>query len=90
MASIAHGRSKEKLARCIYASRMQGKIKKCLCLMLGLLFILPFLIFEPALMAVFNPSISPQYGLLEVKCPFKQCAKTIEEALADPDVYLLF
>ena len=39
---------------------------------------------------VFNPSISPQYGLLEVKCPFKQRAKTIEEALADPDFYLLF
>ena len=32
---------------------------------------------------VFNPKISPQYGLLEVKCPFKQRAKTIEEALAD-------
>ena len=39
---------------------------------------------------VFNPRISPHYGLLEVKCPFKQRARTIEEALADPNFYLLF
>eukprot|EP00795_Rhopilema_esculentum_P007395 gene7395-13148_t len=37
---------------------------------------------------IFNPGVSPQYGLLEVKCPYKQRAMKIEEALADPSFYI--
>ena len=89
--SIAHGRSKEKLARSIYASRMQGQIKNFCVFDAGIVVnpAYPYIGASPD-GKVFNPRISPHYGLLEVKCPFKQRARTIEEALADPNFYLLF
>ena len=68
VASIAHGRSKEKLARSIYASRMQGKIKNFCVFDAGIVVnpAYPYIGASPD-GKVFNPSISPQYGLLEVK-----------------------
>ena len=37
---------------------------------------------------VLDPSTDSKYGLLEIKCPFSEIGETLDQAAADPNVYL--
>ena len=37
---------------------------------------------------VFDLSTDSRYGLLEIKCPFSEIGETLDQAAADPNVYL--
>ena len=72
VAAIAHGSLKEKLARSIFGSRTQGKIKIfCVCSVFDAGIAVnpayPYFGARPD-GKVFNPSINPQYCLVEFKC----------------------
>lgn len=87
--AISHGRSKEKVARTIYAQKMQKQQENFVVFDAGLTVhpSMPYLAASPD-GKVFDPASSSRYGLLEIKCPFSKRDDTLEEAAADPNFYL--
>ena len=87
--AIAHGKGKEKIARTIYAQKMQQKVPGFVVFDAGISVHpkFPFLGATPD-GKVFDPSSDSKYGLLEVKCPFSKRGDTIDQAAEDPAFYI--
>ncbi len=87
---IAHGKSKEKVAREIYSNKMQKKISQFTVYDAGLS-VNPFWTYLGASPdgKVYDPSdsISP-FGFLEIKCPFTKRNSKVTEAAADKSFFL--
>ena len=87
--AISHWKGKEKVARTIYARKMQQQV-------------LGFAIFDAGIFVqpkcpylgttpdgkVFDPSSSSKFGLLEIKCPYSKRGDTLDQASSDPDFYI--
>ena len=87
--AISHGKAKEKLARTIYAKKMQKQVPGFAVFDAGLSVhpSFPYLGASPD-GKVFDPSTDSKYGLLEIKCPFSKRGETLDQAAADPKFYL--
>ncbi|XP_050409493.1 uncharacterized protein LOC126824334, partial [Patella vulgata] len=85
----AHCKLNKKIARTIYAKKMQNQTPGCLVFDAGLLVhpSMPYLGASPDA-KVFDPSAYEAYGLLEIKCPFSKKNETLEQAATDTTFYL--
>ena len=87
--AISHGKGKEKVARTIYARKMQQKIPGFTIFDAGISVhpSYPYLGASPD-GKVFDPSKESAHGLLEIKCPFSKRGETLEQAAADASFYI--
>ena len=87
--SISHGKQKEKVARTIYAKKMQKDVPKFTIFDAGISVhpSFPYLGVTPD-GKVLDPSSAQTFGLLEMKCPFSKRNETLEQAVADKDFYI--
>ena len=83
--AISHGKGKEKIARTIYARKMQQQDQVLQYLMLTSLFTQNFLILVQPQMEVFDPSSSSKFGWLVIKCPYSKRGDTLDQASSDPE-----
>ena len=75
--AISHGKGKEKVARTIYAKKMQQSVPEFAIFDAGIS-VHPSLPYLGASLdgKVFDPSTENKYGLLEIKCPFSKRGDT--------------
>ena len=87
--AISHGKGKEKVARTIYARKMQQQVPGFAIFDAGISVHpkFPYLGATPD-GKVFDPSSSSKFGLLEIKCPFSKRGNTLDQASSDPDFYI--
>lgn len=87
--AIAHGKTKEKVARTIYSKQMQRNLPNFQVYDAGLSVspVLPYLGATPD-GKVFDPCVESPYGLLEIKCPYSKRDCTLEQAASDSGFYL--
>ena len=85
--AISHGKGKEKVARTIYARKMQQQVPGFAIFDAGISVHPKFLGASPD-GKVFDPSSSSKFGLLDIKCPFPKRGDTLDQASSDPDFYI--
>ena len=87
--SISHGKQKEKVARTIYAKKMQKDVPKFTIFDAGISVhpSFPYLGVTPD-GKLLDPSSAQTFGLLEIKCPFSKRNETLEQAVANKDFYI--
>ena len=87
--AISHGKGKEKVARTIYARKMQQQVPGFAIFDAGITVHpkFPYLGATPD-GKVFDPSSSSKFGLLEIKCPYSKRGDTLDQASSDPDFYI--
>ena len=87
--AISHKKGKEKVARTIYARKMQQQVPGFTIFDAGISVHpkFPYLVATPD-GKVFDPSSSSNFGWLEIKCPSSKRGDTLDQASSDPDFYI--
>lgn len=87
--SISHGKEKEKVARTIYAKKMQKDVPTFTIFDAGISVhpSFPYLGASPD-GKVFDPSSDEKFGLLEIKCPFSKRNESLDQAVEDQNFYI--